>query len=431
MGKSMQNKTLIVGCPTASVQDNQYRLSATLKTQGGETLPEHMHEIWMSLPVEHAEIFVNPESSDCFLLGLLYYAMRMGYSLKMEGRISAQLLWNLSTEAMPLISAHRPCVQPVKIEAAETADFQGEHFVATGFSAGVDSFATIIGNLQHHLRPEDKLTHLFFFNVGTNGEGRSHEELEHVRKKFRMRYERFAPAAQLIGLPFIPIDSNVHSFMPDTLAAQVTLCNASIVYFLRKGLSRYLLSSEGYNYAEWFIYLQRQAVEQRLEIAMTEPVLCQWLSDRNLQIIPSGSSMTRLEKTRLLADYKPAQQCLNVCNSVNTMEKNCSVCLKCRRTMLDLELFNKLDEFRKVFDVDLYRQKFKPRDFAEILYPPPEHKNFFLHSSRRYAREQGIDVASQCTRLDRFCAFMHQTWIYEVLKKIHLLDFAKRLLGRR
>ncbi|NMA46488.1 MAG: hypothetical protein GX945_07995 [Lentisphaerae bacterium] len=428
--KSMQNKTLIVGQPTASVQDNQYRLSATLKAQGGEAMPEHQREIWLSLPVEYAEVFVNPESSDCFLMGLLYFAMRMGYSLKIEGKISAQLLWNLSNEAMPLISAYRPLVQPVNIEAAETTDFPGGHFVGTGFSAGVDSFSTIIGNLRHHVRPEDKLTHLFFFNVGANGQGRSLEEVEHVRKKFRMRYESFAPAAQLTGLPFIPIDSNVPSFMPNTFAAQLTLCNASAIYFLRKGLSKYLLSSEGYNCREWFRYLQLQPEEQRFDMALLEPVLCQWLGDRNLQIIPYGNSMTRLEKTSLLADYEPARQCLNVCNSEKAMEINCSVCTKCRRTMLDLELLNKLDHFRKVFDVDLFRQKFKSRDYAEILYPPPERENFFLHSSRRYAREQGIDIASQCTQSDRFFAFMHQTWVYRVLKELHLLDFAKRLVGR-
>ncbi|NMA21534.1 MAG: hypothetical protein GX927_13240, partial [Lentisphaerae bacterium] len=381
----MQDKTLIVGQPTASVQDNQYRLSATLKTQGGGTLSELQREIWMSLPVEYAEIFVNPESSDCFLMGLLYYAMRLGYSLKMEGRISAQLLWTLTNETMPLISAYRPCVQPVKIEAAETVDFQPGHFVGTGFSAGIDSFSTITDNLQHHLRPEDKLTHLFYFNAAQHGQGRTPEQLEHVRKKFRMRFESFAPTAQLIGLPYIPVDSNVHSFTPDDLVAQISLCNASAIYFLRKGLSRYLLSSAGYSYAEWFKYIQLLAPEQRLDMALAEPVLAQWLGDGALQIIPYGNSMTRLEKTQLLADYEPAQQCLNVCNSMDTMEKNCSVCIKCRRTMLDLELLNKLDLFRKVFDVDLYRQKFKARDYAEMLYPPPD--NFFLKNSARYARE--------------------------------------------
>ena len=30
--------------------------------------------------------------------------------------------------------------------------------------------------------------------------------------------------------------------------------------------------------------------------------------------------------TEALLDYKPAQHCLNVCNSVDTMEKNCSIC---------------------------------------------------------------------------------------------------------
>ena len=169
----------------------------------------------------------------------------------------------------------------------------------------------------------------------------------------------------------------------------------------------------------------------RIDMAMIEHVLCQWLSDGTLRIVPYGTNKKRLKKVLAIADYRPAQLRLNVCNSVRTLEKNCSVCSKCRRSMLDLELLGKLDLFKEAFDVDLYRKRFKSRDFAEILFPPPEYLNPFLHDSRRYAMAHGIDVAKQCTRMDRLCAYMHQTWIYRFLKAISLLGVVKRLLGRK
>ncbi len=424
-------KTLVVGRPTALTTDGWYRLGAALRVEGDARLEAHQAEIWFSLPAEHAGTFALPDCSDCFLLGLLYFAMRNGYDIRLEGAVSTQLAVNLPNEIMPIMCAYRPCLRPVCVSAAETRDFQGGSGVGTGFSGGVDSFYTIFSNLKEPVRPSDKITHLFFFNVGTNGLGRSVEELALVRTKFLRRYEALRTAADLIGLPLIPVDSNVHSFLPDNIASDITICNAATVHFLRKGIGLYFTSSNGYDYTELLRFLTHTHSAARIDMAMVEHVLCQWLSDGTLKIVPYGTNRKRLEKTQAIADYRPAQLRLNVCNSVNTLEKNCSVCSKCRRSMLELELLGKLDLFREAFDIDMYRKRFKSRDFAELLYPPPEHKNPFLNDARCYAMAHGIDVVNQCAWMDRLCARMHQTWVYRFLKAISLLDAVKKLLGRK
>ena len=428
----MDHKTLVVGVPKFSRQNGWWRLSAALHIEGTQDsiLPAHQKEMWFSLPEEYAEEFVFPDCSDCFLFGLLYYAMRFGYNIHIQGTVSKEVLYNVKNELMPIMAAFRSCLRPIDITAVQTRSYPKGKYVGTGFSAGIDSFYTIVGNLKDHLFPEDKLTHLFFFNVGTHDLGRSFEELDHARKKFLMRYESFVPAAKEIGLPFIPVDSNVHSFLPDNIAAGISVSNAAAVHFLRKGVWQYLLSSDGRNYLEWFKYIKTSPWEEQIDLAHMELVLCQWLGDRTLWIKPYGTNVTRLEKTEFLVDYPPARHCLNVCNSVDMMEKNCSVCLKCRRTMLDLELLGKLDEFRSVFDVDMFRTRFKSRDFAELMYPPPEHENQYLNNSRAYAIRHGIDIKSQSAAVDRICAYMHQTWIYQLLDRVRLLDAVKRLLGR-
>lgn len=428
----MDHKTLVVGVPKFSRQNGWWRLSAALHIEGTQDslLPAHQKEMWFSLPEEYAEEFVFPDCSDCFLFGLLYFAMRMGYDIHLQGTVSRETLYNVKSEVIPLIISYRPCLKPVDITADLTRSYPEGKYVGTGFSAGIDSFYTIVNNLKNHLFPDDKLTHLFFFNVGTHDLARSFEELEHARKKFRMRYDSFVPAAKEIGLPFIPIDSNVHSFLPDNIAAGISVCNAAAVHFVRKGVRQYLLSSDGYNYADWFELIKNKPQEERIDMAQLEPILSQWLGDKTLHFIPYGSSRNRVEKTKMLVDYKPAQLCLNVCNSVSTLNKNCSVCIKCRRTMMDLELLGKLDEFREVFNVDLYRSQFKSRDFAELLYPPPAYQNLFLNNSRRYVLDHAIDVRQYCSTMDRVCAYLHQTWIYQLLDRIRLLDAVKRLLGR-
>lgn len=426
-----RGKTLVVGRSTASTADGWYRLGAGLRVEGDAQLEAHQADIWFALPAEHAGVFVLPDCSDCFLLGLLYFAMRNGYDIRLEGAVSAQLVVHLQNEIMPIMCAYRPCLRPICVSAAEMRDFQGGSGVGTGFSGGVDSFYTIVSNLNGPVRPGDKLTHLFFFNVGTNGLGRSSEELEHVRTKFLRRYESLQSSATLIGLPFIPVDSNVHSFLPDNIASDITICNAAAIHFLRGGIGLYLTSSNGYDYGALLNYLMYTRPSTRIDMAMIEHVLCQWLSDGTLKIVPYGTNKKRLEKTQAIADYRPAQLRLNVCNSVSTLEKNCSVCSKCRRSMLELELLGKLDLFGEAFDVGTYRKKFKSRDFAELLYPPPEYKNPFLHDARRYAMAHGIDIRKQCAWMDRLCAYMHQTWVYRLLKALSLLGAVKRLLGRK
>ena len=178
----MNNKILVIKEPESVVKDGWYRLQAKLDVENGEPLPDIQKEIWFALPQEYADEFVQPDCSDCFLLGLLYFAMRQGYDIRLEGKVSIQLVYNLKKEIMPIMSAYRPCLQPIGITSASMEEFHGGKGVATGFSGGIDSFSTIATNIREHVCPEDALTHLFFFNVGTNGLANSSEKLEHVHE---------------------------------------------------------------------------------------------------------------------------------------------------------------------------------------------------------------------------------------------------------
>ena len=83
----------------------------------------------------------------------------------------------------------------------------------------------------------------------------------------------------MIGLPLIPVDSNVHSFLPDNIASDITICNAAAIHFLRKGIGLYFTSSNGYDYTELLRFLTHTHSAARIDMAMVEHVLCQWLSD--------------------------------------------------------------------------------------------------------------------------------------------------------
>ena len=79
----------------------------------------------------------------------------------------------------------------------------------------------------------------------------------------------------------------------------------------------------------------------------------QCFSIPGLTLYSDGGNKTRLEKTKEILNFTPAQKYLYVCLKKSN---NCSVCSKCKRTLVTLDLFQCLDDFSDVFDIDYYKK---------------------------------------------------------------------------
>ena len=86
---------------------------------------------------------------------------------------------------------------------------------------------------------------------------------------------------------------------------------------------------------------------------LDEYFLFNTLSTKELKILNIPLDADRVEKTRELADYDIAHRYLHVCMAE---PYNCGICKKCRRTLLTLDLIDKLDSFRGVFNIDYYNK---------------------------------------------------------------------------
>jgi hypothetical protein len=81
----------------------------------------------------------------------------------------------------------------------------------------------------------------------------------------------------------------------------------------------------------------------------THPLLDPYYSSSDLRIRQDGIALTRLEKTKLVAEWDVALQYLRVCNIYKRYRSdmlNCGRCEKCLRTMLALLALGKLDQTR-------------------------------------------------------------------------------------
>src|SRR5690606_31748737 len=79
-----------------------------------------------------------------------------------------------------------------------------------------------------------------------------------------------------------------------------------------------------------------------------------FLSTESLDFISSMSQLNRIERTKIVSEFEPAFRFLDVCTSPNFDKINCSICDKCMRTQLTLDIFGRLSEFNTVFDSEKY-----------------------------------------------------------------------------
>ena len=387
-------------------------LSAKVSFQGRE------EECFYSVPRQYSGM-ADTESSNCFLAGMIYPAMRYGEDIEIKGVVSARLLYNLNEYLVPLMTICDPRLKRIRISASAVDDCgcREAKAVGTGFSGGIDSFATIC---EHFVRPEPegfRLTHLFFFNVGAHGIPKKPGDMEAIERQFRARYEKFKGYPDEAGLPFVPVDSNVHKFHPWGHLEVATFATVSAVMFLQRGIRRYFLASSGHTYRQLWKFLGdggRPDAIERLNM-----MLLPWLSTESLDLVDDGNLYDRSKKTVLVANYPPAAKYLNVCYGHDTLDTNCSVCSKCARTLLTLDILGKLDEFAGVFDIPRYRREVRRRLIAETIVQ--EKKNLFSKHQMDLARERGVNLRREVNALDLFRARLLNGRIHSFIRGNPLL----------
>jgi hypothetical protein len=355
-----------IGVPEVTVDGGEVTWSVAVSG-----LADAPDRLWFTLPADYADMVT--ERADPALIGLLVPAMRAGEPVTIDGPVTDELVFNLARGCQYVLDRVIAGLSQVPIEATRTVPAGSPAGgVATGFSAGVDSFAVLAEHLFAEVPPDLRLTHLTFFNVGSHGPG------EGGRQVFRQRFKLLTPAVTEIGLPFIPVDSNLDDFYHFTTHLQThsprSLAAASL---LQAGFGRYYLaSSTAYD---------NVGVFRSDTCAFADAVMLPLLTTGQLRFISHGDQYTRVQKTVLAASIPLSHTSLNVCVNPPASGGNCSRCFKCLRTELTLEIAGLLEEYGSVFDLDVYRQKKKV-----YVYDAAWDKGVYPDEIRAFARERGF-----------------------------------------
>ena len=340
------------------------RLTVNVEVDGKES------EIWFETDKEYGKYFC-PERSDALLVMLFYYAMKNGHDMELDGEVSEELYFGVQYNLVKALHYAAPEFYETKIKCRTTSEpIVSENKSATGASGGVDSLSSIylysVGD-----RPEShKLDYITYFNSGashyddgTKVKSKDGESVEEVR------LENAKTISKAANIPLIAMNSNINEFLGIAYIRTHTFRNCGFAMLLQKLLSKYYYASNGLGF-------ETTEVTPYTNIGSYDCVTLHYISNGTIKFYSALDYCYRIDKTAMLLDYPVAQKLLNVCILDG---KNCGVCKKCKRTLLTLDAYDRLDDFSEAFDIPKYKAERKKHytwaamnrktDFLDDIYP--------------------------------------------------------------
>ena len=303
--------------------------------------------------------YLTSDFSDPFILAVFEFALENGFDIAYEAPMTEDLKYQLETYLIPIFAKKVNSVNAFKL-IGETASSRipTENVTGTGFSAGVDSFYSVLKHINSPYESK-KVTHLLLTVNGAAGTGL---DAKTDKEWFDEEMRRFTILAEEMKLELIGVNSNV-SLMNNhrkIFKGGSGITTSSFVHALRKLFGTYY----------WASAYEADVLEFRTDdLGYVEPFFLPLISVDGLRFYHSGAEANRMEKVEFIADNPVVQKGLTVCGCPDS----CGVCFKCTRTMAELYSIDKIEKFSAVFkDAKDYKKKlsrYLGREFAQDHAP--------------------------------------------------------------
>lgn len=339
---------IIIEKPEIIKNEKEVILSSNFSIKGEQ------RSLWYKFPLQY-EKFLVTENLDASFVGLLFLGLKTGYDIKLNGPVSSRLLYSVNHNLITALCRANSDFKKINIfaDTVNNEDLNIADSAGTGFSCGVDSFATYFS----HAREEGafELKFLTFFNVGSHGDFGG----EKSRRLYEKRLKSIYKFAEKEGKEVISIDSNLSENLRMNFQQTNTFRSVSCVLNLQKLFRNYYYASS-FPIDQFNLSPVDTSYYDILNLSM--------LSTESTNFFSSDIFWSRIEKTNFISQFPLTYSFLDVCTNLKGgfSTKNCSSCEKCLRTALTLELFGKLELYKEVFDLKLI-QKNKDQYIGKLL----------------------------------------------------------------
>lgn len=366
---------MMIKKPVVSAVKGHSRLSAdTVWMYDGQTIEK---EIFFEVEEKWGKYLVA-ERSDAFVLALLELAMEKNCDIEYEAPMTETLKYQLEKYLIAVYARKIQGFYAIKLIGPMTnEEIFSEGVAGTGFSAGVDSFYSVLSHLNSEY-PSKKVTHLLLAVNGAALTGMT-EELD--QEWFQEEMTRFTPIAEELGTELIGVNSNISQItqFKNILKGGDSVVTSSFVHALRKLFGTYYWASA---YEADVIGFVTSAP------GYMEPFNVPLLSVEGLRFYHSGCEVSRVEKVEYIADNPLVQKALTVCGE----PVSCGHCYKCLRTMAELYSIQKLDKFSGIFDIEKYKKHFSSKLARELALDHPPFTTDIVKSMKKHGVPIPISV---------------------------------------
>lgn len=334
-------------------------------------------EIYFETTSDFAQdLSCNPHA---FLVASLVPALHHGEKrVLMDAEVCPELRDGLTTAMGWIRHWYKLNREPVQIQVktrATTVPGATPKRAGWFFSGGIDSLATLRHNrlnvpLEHPGSFKDGLT-----IYGISSSGNELETSEPFLEAFDRLVASMSNVAKDAGVRLIPVYTNVRQLNTDT-------------YFWSNEFQGAALASVAHAFAQRFSQVSIASTGNiaALHPHGSHPLLDPNYSCHDLRIQHDGITLSRLDKTKLVADWDIALQNLKVCTKVQQMQPgmmNCGKCDKCIRTMLALLALGKLEQASTFPKVEFSEEMLIKRVFIKTPYRLACYEDLIPHLQAR------------------------------------------------
>lgn len=325
---------LIIKSPTIQVvSETQTKISVPYIVEN------ESKELWYLIESKYTS-YLTADIADAYVVGFLLYAMERNLNIKSEIPLSAKLYFQLTKYLMPFLVSFNKRLHIIDILTdLVSEDYQAIH-VGTGISCGVDSLSTIVYHGLEEKVEKNKIDTLTLLNTGYYGYSENNSENYHryIQQSFDF--------AEKHHYNFLTVDSNLSNVMGYNFLSAHTYLTCSVLLLLQKYFSVYYYAS-GYTVNHFRVDFS--------DSANYDIFLLDCISTENLKFYSSCCVINRIDKIRLIAQYKDIFKSLYVCTG-GMVSNNCSHCEKCVRTMLALDSMKMIEELKQRFNYSMFKK---------------------------------------------------------------------------
>lgn len=290
--------------------------------------------------------YLDTERADAAVMGLLHFAIEQEVDIQSELPMSETLYYKLTHHLIPGIctgDVYRPSIIAELIpDVVSSGDI-----CATGISCGIDSLYTVMEHTQE-VTDEFQLSHIVFLNAGSHHFGSKElSEILYIGRRNQARW-----FSKYSRLPLIEISTNLPEVLEKFSYYDHVSCHTFMMLFcllqIQSGIGKYYYSG-GYPYSMFMCGL----AENVDSVCSRYDLLTLWTATNScIEFYSTGGCLSRFDKVQALRGNEYSERFLNVCIA---SVKNCGRCVKCKRTLLELDAAGTIDRYRAVFDVDMYK----------------------------------------------------------------------------